>query len=83
MDNEDIVCEGCPGEGTDGCCREELVIDSHDFQPEENFIAESYVFEGVTLDMILKDVIGDIAKLMDAVNELRDEFDEFGNKHAR
>lgn len=76
------VCEDCPGVGEDGCCREEYVVESHDLQPEQNYIAESYVHEGITLDMVLRDVFGDISTLMEAVNELRDEFDHFASKHA-
>ena len=78
----DKPCDDCPGIGTDGCCREEFEVESHDLQPEQNFIAESYVFPSVTLETIINDIVEDLETLTDAYNELREEFDSFRSKHA-
>ena len=69
--------EGCP----DGCTSGEFIIENHELMAPETFQVNSEVF-GMPVEMILRGMLGDIEKTMDALNELRDDFDRLASKHA-
>ena len=70
--------EGCP----DGCTSGEFIIENHELESPSSFEVNSEVF-GMPLEMILTNMVKDIETLMEAVNDLSEEFDSFSNKHAR
>lgn len=64
-------CGSCDCRPEEGCCRDEYVIESHDLQAPDSYEISSQIF-GAPIELVLRDLLRDVAILKDEVAALRD-----------